>query len=110
MGAKNRSIRGQFQETSFAVLDRAHNTVADRVAALVRKAMDKQSISTPVGADDDLHTSGLSSLGLVTLMLSVEAEFDLNIPEREMTPANFRSIAKIAELVRTLSQQSASAG
>jgi acyl carrier protein len=37
-------------------------------------------------------------------MLSVEAEFDLKIPEREMTPTNFRSIARIVELVDTLSQ------
>jgi acyl carrier protein len=37
-------------------------------------------------------------------MLSVEGEFDLKIPEREMTPANFRSIIRIVELVDTLSQ------
>ena len=33
-------------------------------------------------------------------MLSVETEFDLKIPERDMTPANFRSIARITELVQ----------
>ena len=53
--------------------------------------------------DDDLPTSGLSSLGLVNLMLSIETEFDLKIPERDMTPANFRSITRIVELVDTLS-------
>jgi hypothetical protein len=30
-------------------------------------------------------------------------EFDLTIPERDMTPANFRSITQIAQLVGTLS-------
>jgi hypothetical protein len=40
-------------------------------------------------------------------MLSVETEFADKIPEREMTPANFRSIARIADLVRGLSQQPA---
>jgi acyl carrier protein len=86
------------------VLDRSKNNVADRVAALVRKVLDREEINKAVGPDDDLRRSGLSSLGLVNLMLSVEAEFDLKIPEREMTPANFRSIARIVELVDTLSQ------
>ena len=45
---------------------------------------------------DDLRMSGLSSLGLVNLMLSVETEFDLKIPKRDMTPANFRSVTRIA--------------
>ena len=93
----------------FIVLDRTNDNVADRVASLVRRAMGKhigkQPITKPVGNDDDLRASGLSSLGLVNLMLSVETEFDLTIPERDMTPANFRSIARIADLVRALSPQ-----
>jgi acyl carrier protein len=92
------------------VLDRSKNNVADRVAALVRKVLDREEITETVGPDDDLRRSGLSSLGLVNLMLSVEAEFDLRIPEREMTPANFRSITRIVELVDTLSQERAATG
>jgi acyl carrier protein len=86
------------------VLDRSKNSVADRVAALVRRVLDREEINRTVGPDQDLRASGLSSLGLVNLMLSVEGEFDLKIPEREMTPANFRSITRIVELVDTLSQ------
>ncbi len=86
------------------MLDRSKNNVADRVAALVRKVLDREEIKKTVGLDDDLRTGGLSSLGLVNLMLSVEGEFDLRIPEREMTPANFRSITRIVELVDALSQ------
>ena len=86
------------------MLDRINDTVADRVATLVRKVLDRESISVPVGPDDDLRASGLSSLGLVNLMLSVETEFDLQIAERDMTPANFRSVTRIVELVDTLSQ------
>ena len=91
-------------EKQSAVLDRTNENVADRVAALVRKVLDREEINKAVGADDDLRASGLSSLGLVNLMLSVETEFDLKIPERDMTPTNFRSITRIAELVDTLSQ------
>jgi len=86
------------------VLDRSKNKVADRVAALVRKVLDREEIEKSVAIDDDLRTTGLSSLGLVNLMLSVEGEFDLKIPERDMTPANFRSITRIVDLVDTLSQ------
>jgi acyl carrier protein len=80
-----------------------HSTDAEltgRVASLVRKIMEKRAIARPVGADDDLRACGLSSLDLVNLMLSVEADFSLNIPERDMTPANFRSIETIVDLVR----------
>jgi len=89
------------------VLDRTNADVIDRVALLVRRIMSKQAIAAPIGDDDDLRASGLSSLGLVNLMLSVEEEFAVKIPERDMTPANFRSIARIADLVRALSKQSA---
>jgi acyl carrier protein len=89
------------------VLDRTNADMMDRVALLVRRTMSKQAITAPIGNDDDLRASGLSSLGLVNLMLSVEEEFAVKIPERDMTPANFRSIARIADLVRALSKQSA---
>jgi acyl carrier protein len=91
------------------VLDRTNEDAADRVAALVRKMLDREKINKAVGADDDLRGSGLSSIALVNLMLSVESEFDLTIPERDMTPGNFRSITRIAELVDMVSQRPATA-
>jgi acyl carrier protein len=39
---------------------------------------------------------------MVNLMLAVEAEFDVKIPDRDMTPANFRSVARIEALVEKL--------
>jgi acyl carrier protein len=98
-----------YAKRRYTVLDRTNEDVADRVAALVRKMLDREKINKAVGADDDLRGSGLSSIGLVNLMLSVESEFDLTIPERDMTPGNFRSITRIAELVDTVSQRPATA-
>jgi acyl carrier protein len=89
------------------VLDRTDQIAADRVAKLVRRVMGNQPVARPIGPDDDLRACGLSSLGLVNLMLSVETEFGLQVPEQEMTPANFRTIARIVELVDALSNQSA---
>jgi acyl carrier protein len=82
------------------LLDRSSADLTDHVALLVRRVMHKRAIARPVGRDDDLRVAGLSSLDIVNLMLSVEAEFAIKIPERDMTPANFRSIARIADLVR----------
>jgi len=81
------------------VLDRTNLGTTERVAGLVRQLLAKRSIDRPVGPDDDLTASGLSSLDIVNLMLSVEAEFDIKIPDRDMTPSNFRSIARIEALV-----------
>jgi acyl carrier protein len=61
-----------YSEKQSAVLDRTNENVADRVAALVRKVLDREEINKAVAPDDDLRASGLSSLGLVNLMLSVE--------------------------------------
>ena len=45
----------------------------------------------------------MSSIKMVNLMLAVEAEFDLTIPQGDITPDNFRSVASVeALLVRLL--------
>ena len=36
---------------------------------------------------------------MVNLMLAIEDEFGIEIPQRQMTPANFRSISTIEALV-----------
>lgn len=84
------------------VLDRTNSNISERVSALVSALLAKRSIERPVGRDDDLGESGLSSLDIVNLMLAVEAEFGLTIPESDMRPANFRSMARIETLVSNL--------
>jgi acyl carrier protein len=86
------------------VLDRINSSAADRITALVRQILAKRSIDRSVGRDEDLTESGLSSLDMVNLMLAVEGEFDLKIPDQDMTPSNFRSIARIEALVGGLMQ------
>jgi acyl carrier protein len=86
----------------FTVLDRTELNITDRVTALVRQLLAKRSIDRPVRPDEILSECGLTSLDTVNLMLAVETEFDVKIPHRDMTPSNFRSIARIGELVGTL--------
>ncbi len=86
----------------FTVLDRKTSPATDRVTALVRQLLAKRSITHAVGCDDDLTEAGLSSLDMVNLMLAVEGEFDVKIPDADMTPANFRTIARIEALLGAL--------
>ena len=74
----------------------------ERVADIVVQILERRTGERPVLNGDDLRKIGLSSLDMVNLMLSVEAEFDLKIPETEMTPQNFRSLSAIETLVTAL--------
>ena len=84
------------------MLDRIDTNPTERVAQLVRVLLARRSIDRLVGYEDVLSECGLSSLDMVNLMLAVETEFDIKIPDRDMTPSNFRSIAQIDKLVGAL--------
>jgi acyl carrier protein len=84
------------------MLDHRSNSTGDRVVGVVERLLKERSISRPVDLEDDLREAGLTSLDMVNLMLSIEAEFDLEIPEIEIKPANFRSISTVMTLVTML--------
>lgn len=73
-----------------------------RIAGLVQRLLAEHSIDHVVSQDEDLRQAGLSSLDMVALVLSVEEEFGLMVPEVSIMPANFRSIAAISRLVDSL--------
>jgi acyl carrier protein len=72
------------------------------VAAIVARIAERHGISHAIAANDSLVDRGMTSMAMVDLMLAVEAEFDVTIPQREMTPANFRSITCLAQLLARL--------
>ena len=72
------------------------------VTDVVRRILEARSIAQPVQPHADLREAGLTSLDMVSLVLSVESEFDVKIPERDITPTNFRSIVTIETLVARL--------
>jgi acyl carrier protein len=72
------------------------------VTEVVRRILVERSIAGTVTADADLREIDLTSLDMVDLVLSVEREFDLQIPESQVTPANFRLISAIDALVNAL--------
>jgi acyl carrier protein len=52
--------------------------------------------------DDDLYQKGLSSHASVNVMLAIEDEFGIEIPEALLTRATFRSIGSIRGTVESL--------
>lgn len=62
----------------------------------------ERSITRDFTPQDDLREVGLTSLDMVNLVLAVESELALDIPESEITPVNFRSVSSIAALVTGL--------
>ena len=78
--------------------------VTERLAALVKQVLgDGAVIPEPLPLDAQLSDLGISSLKMVNLMLAVEIEFDITIPQNDITPENFHSLATIDALVsRTL--------
>jgi acyl carrier protein len=86
--------------TDLSPADRMFPT--DRVVGIVNEILERRDISRRIQADDDLREAGLNSLDMVNLMLAVEAEFDLKIPDADMTLRNFRSISAIEALIASL--------
>jgi acyl carrier protein len=74
------------------------------LAALVKQVLGEgAAIPDPLPLDAQLSDLGISSLKMVNLMLAVEIEFNISIPQAEITPENFHSLATVTALVeRTL--------
>jgi len=81
--------------------------VGEQLVALVKQTLGANAVLPhPFPVDQQLSDLGISSLKMVNLMLAVELEFDIAIPQSDITPENFHSVAAIQSLVvRTLSQR-----
>jgi len=79
----------------------------ERITELVRRILADRSINRPFTVQDDLREVGLTSLDMVNLVLAVEAELGVGIPEAEITPGNFRSVLAIETMVIGLRHRSA---
>lgn len=71
----------------------------DRIIAIACHMLAKRGVRTVPRRDENLREAGLTSLDMVNLVLAVEAEFDIEIPQSAMTPDNFDTVAAIESLV-----------
>jgi acyl carrier protein len=73
--------------------------VGNRVLTLVKSILKQNAITAKVDPDSLLVDVGLTSMDMVNLMLGVEAEFDFAIPQSEITPDNFQSVATLERMI-----------
>ena len=76
--------------------------IRDRLLRLVAQILGKPEAAPTLPVEGRLSELGMSSIKMVNLMLAVEAEFDLTIPQGEITPDNFRSVASVEALLKRL--------
>jgi acyl carrier protein len=70
--------------------------VQDRVSQFIRDAF----LVDQVGEDESFLASGIiDSLGVMQLVSFLEAEFGLKVPDTDLIPENFDSVARVAAYV-----------
>jgi D-alanine--poly(phosphoribitol) ligase subunit 2 len=71
-------------------------TTVERVRLLIRDAL---SVDVPDGDTDLINSGLLDSLGLVTMIVEIEHEFQLELPLDDLDVDRFRSVNRIAEFL-----------
>lgn len=75
----------------------------------VREILEKNGrLSTSIADisnESDLYSAGLTSLATVSVMLAIEDEFDIEIPDNMLSRKTFESISALAETVETLVEE-----
>ena len=72
---------------------------SERITAIAVRMLLKRGVTAIPASSDNLRDAGLTSLDMVNIMLAVEAEFDIEIPQSAMTPDNVNTIAAMEKLV-----------
>ena len=81
-------------------MDTRPDEVCDRLITLVKQVSGSAAVfPAPFPVTTQLSELGISSLKMVNLMLAVELEFDIAIPQSDITPENFQSVSSIQALV-----------
>src|SRR5579864_7999622 len=80
----------------------------ERLIHLVRQLLGPPGASRPLPIDARLADLGLNSLKMVNLMLAIEGEFNLSIPQAAITPENFASIGTIEIMIRNIEASASS--
>lgn len=82
-------------------MDERRDAARDRVREIVLGVVIPES-GRQLAEDTDLWANGLSSLGSVSLLVQLEDEFDIELPDELLQRATFGSIGSIANAVLAL--------
>jgi acyl carrier protein len=80
----------------------------ERLIGLVEEILETP-FKDPAAYDRPLSEIGITSIKMVNLIIAVELEFKVVIPQSEITPANFESLAALDALVSRLAVKTQSA-
>jgi acyl carrier protein len=76
----------------------------ERLIGLIRHILGQAAGARPMPIDARLSDLGMSSIKMVKLMLAIEVEFNLAIPQADITPENFESIASVEAMLENLNE------
>jgi acyl carrier protein len=76
--------------------------VRGRVLTVIRNILKESAIVADVHPETQLVDIGLDSMDMVALMLGVEAEFNITLPQPEITPENFESVRTLETMILKL--------
>jgi acyl carrier protein len=83
--------------------------MADLIGETVRTVLAEHGrLDVPaadLAADDDLYAAGLTSHASVNVMLAIEEQYDIELPEELLTKETFGSIAALSRAVADLTGQ-----
>lgn len=78
--------------------------VSERIASVAVRMLAKRGSKTVPAPQTNLRDAGLTSLDMVNLILAIENEFDIEIPQSAMIPENFDTMAAIEVLISTVAK------
>ena len=82
-------------------MDNPGRGTRERLIGLVEQVLAKR-VEDAAAYERPLSEIGIASMEMVRLLLAVEVEFDLVIPQSDITPVNFASLATVEALVTRL--------
>ena len=78
-------------------------TITQRIRNVLSQHAKLSADAATIAEDTDLYAAGLSSFATVQLMLALEDEFDIELPEKMLNRRSFESIAAINAMVTAVS-------
>lgn len=78
-------------------------TINERIRNILTQHAKLSADVAGLSDDSDLYSAGLSSFATVQLMLALEEEFGIEIPDRLLNRRSFESITAIAGVIHAVS-------
>lgn len=79
-------------------------SVSERITVVAVRMLAKRGNYTVPTPQTNLRDAGLTSLDMVNMILAIENEFDIEVPQSAMTPENFDTMAAIEALISAVAK------